>query len=92
MKKPKKLKYYKPQEKPTMYPLELTTDHHICLWSNDGNFKWTIALFEFDKEGPSLRFIGDRPLESEINWHNLEVVIRQGQLLAEQAWIERDKV
>ena len=77
---------YRPQEMPTLYPLELTKGHHICLWSPDGRFKWTIAYFEINKEGPDLRFVGDRPLDRRVNWGDFQEIIRQGYKLAEKEW------
>lgn len=86
----KNQRYYKPMEKPRMYPLELN-QLDICLWDDKGEYKWTIAMWDKTKEGYELRFVGDRPLDKRVNWHNLEAVIRQGQLLADDRW-QREEV
>ena len=82
------LRYYDPQETPRMYPLELTPSLHVCLWDELGKYKWTIALFDKDKDGTFLRFIGDRPLDKRVNWANFEVCVRQGQLIADRQYME----
>ena len=79
----KNARYYKPLETPRMYPLELNNDLHICLWDEKGEYKWTIAYWVRDKEGYDLHFVGDRPLDRRVDWRNLEVVIRQGQKIAD---------
>ena len=84
----KNTRYYHPLEEPTRYPLELTADHHICLWAQDGEYKWTIAYFVHDKEGAQLVFVGDRPLDERVNWKHFEQCIRQGQKLADAKWDE----
>jgi len=86
MDRPMRERYYRPQEKPRMYPLELTPDSHICLWGENGEYKWTIAYWRFDDEGAYLHFVGDRPLDKRVDWRNFEAVVRQGQLLADAKW------
>ena len=87
----KNKRYYKPQETPRMYPLELTADLHICLWDDTGEYKWSIAYWTKDREGYDLHFVGDRPLDKRVDWRNLEVVIRQGQQIADSKfYIEED--
>lgn len=76
--------HYDPQEFPTRYPLELTPSLHVCLWSDDGSFKWTVGLWQFTKEGPEFRFVGDRPLDCRVDWAHLREIIAQGQRMAEQ--------
>jgi hypothetical protein len=90
LKEPENKRYYNPVERPRRYPLELREDHHICLWSEDGKFKWTVALFEKGSEGFSLRFIGDRPLDSRVNWEHFRELVILGQRLADEAW-EREQ-
>lgn len=77
------LEYYKPQEKPRRYPLELTDNLHICLWSKEGKYKCTIAYWIRDKEGYELKFVGDRPLDSRVDWTKFKMIIKQGQKLAD---------
>lgn len=84
MKPKQNLRYYNPVEKPTMYPLELCKDLHVCLWDNEGKYKWTIAYFDKGSEGYDLRFVGDRPFDKRVDWRNLEVVLRQGQIIADK--------
>jgi hypothetical protein len=79
-------RYYKPVERPRRYPLELTKDHHICLWSADGKFKWTVAYFEKGAEGFDLRFVGDRPLDSRVDWDHFRELVILGQRLADETW------
>ena len=82
------LRYHKPLEKPRMYPLELTENLHICLWDEQGKYKWTIAYWVKDKEGYELKFVGDRPFEKRVDWHNFEAVARQGQIIADARFQE----
>ena len=82
--KPKKLEHYKPLENPPAYPLELNDDLHICLWSEDGTYKWTIALWTKGKEGYSLEFVGARPLNERVKWKKLKAIIEQGQAIADK--------
>jgi len=82
----KNARYYKPQERPNMYPLELTPDMHICLWGDSGEYKRTIAYWRFDDDGSFLHFVGDRPLDKRVDWRNFEAVVRQWQLLADAKW------
>ena len=79
---PKKLEHYKPLESPNAYPLELCEDLHICLWDEEGKYKWTIALWAKGKEGYSLEFIGARPLNERVKWKKLKAIIEQGQAIA----------
>ena len=81
---PKKLEHYKPLESPNAYPLELNENLHICLWSEDGTYKWTIALWTKGKEGYSLEFIGVRPLNERVKWKKLKAIIKQGQAIADK--------
>lgn len=87
----KNKEYYKPIENPRMYPLELNEDLHICLWDEKGEYKWTIAYWEKDKEGYDLKFVGDRPLNSRVNWGSLKSIIRQGQDIADKRFQEEEK-
>ena len=66
------------------YPLELNDDLHICLWSEDGTYKWTIARWVKDKEGYSLEFVGSRPLHERVKWKKLKAIIEQGQAIADK--------
>jgi hypothetical protein len=87
MKRPtKNTEFYKPLERPAKYPLELTDALHICLWSETGEYKWTIAYWENGKEGYELRFVGGRPLDKRVKWADLKVVIKQGQSMADNRW------
>ena len=79
-------RYYKPLEQPRRYPLELNESLHICLWSEDGKFKWTIAYFYRGKEGYDLQFVGDRPLDSRVNWDHFRELVILGQRLADEAF------
>jgi len=83
---PKNTEHYKPLENPTAYPLELNDNLHICLWSEDGTYKWTIALWHKDKEGYSLEFVGARPLNERVKWKKLKAIIEQGQEIANKRW------
>ena len=82
MREPKEGRYYKPLEEPRAYPLELTENLHICLWDEKGEYKWVIAMWSKGKEGYSLEFIGDRPLNKRVKWKKLKAVIKQGQKIA----------
>ena len=86
----KNKRYYKPIEKPRMYPLELTKELHICLWDESGKYKWTIAYWIKDREGYDLHFVGDRPMDSRVDWKNLEIIIRQGQIIADKRFEEEE--
>jgi hypothetical protein len=81
---PSSSKHYSPQESPPMYPLELTSNLHICLWDEYGQYKWTIALFEHGREGYSLRWVGDRPLDPRVDWEKFGEAVRQGQRMADE--------
>lgn len=81
---PKDSTYYKPLESPNAYPLELTENLHICLWDEEGKYKWTIALWHKGKEGYSLEFIGARPLNERVKWKKLKAIIEQGQAIADK--------
>lgn len=76
--------HYKPIENPRAYPLELHDNLHICLWSVDGTFKWTIAYWVKNSEGYYLKFVGDRPLDKRVRWEDFEAIIRQGQAIADK--------
>lgn len=76
--------YYKPLEKPRRYPLELTASLHICLWSDNGAYKWTIAYFVAGKEGYDLQFVGDRPLDDRVNWDHFRELVVQGDRIAQK--------
>jgi len=85
-------RYYNPQEPYPRYPLELSKNHHINLWSDNGEYKWAIAIFIFDNdEGPDLRFIGDRPFDNRVNWKHFEELARHGQLLADNEYFKNGK-
>lgn len=88
----KNRRYYKPLEKPRMYPLELTNKLHIRLWDKAGEYKWTIAYWIKNCEGYNLHFLGDKPLDKRVDWRNLEVIIRQGQLLADDKFNKEEEL
>ena len=88
MKEPKSTKHYKPLETPTAYPLELNENLHICLWDGKGEYKWTIAYWQKDKEGYFLVFVGNRPLEKRVKWKKLKAIIKQGQAIADKRFSE----
>jgi hypothetical protein len=91
MDKPSKnARYYNPMEKPTMYPLELTDDLHICLWDSKGEYKLTVAYWIDGEEGYDLHFVGDRPLDKRVDWQAFKSVVRQGQLIADNRFNEKD--
>ena len=81
---PKKLEHYKPLESPNAYPLELNENLHICLWDEEGKYKWTIALWAKGKEGYALEFVGARPLNERVKWKKLKAIIEQGQAIADK--------
>lgn len=83
MNKPTNSRYYNPQEPTPRYPLELEERLHIALWDESGKFKWSIADFRFEKEGPEVRFFGDRPFDQRVNWEHLRELLKHGQLLAD---------
>ena len=87
-KEPKNTKHYRPLEEPRAYPLELNENLHICLWDEKGEYKWTIALWGKGKEGYSLEFIGDRPLNKRVKWKKLKAIIKQGQKIANKRFSE----
>lgn len=68
---------------PKALPLELTNNHHICLWNEDGKYKWTIAYFDFDKEGPDLMFVGERPMDERVDWVVFKQLIKLGFAVAQ---------
>ena len=75
---PVSTKHYNPMEEPTRYPLELTQDGHICLWDEEGGYKWTIAMFVPHSEGGfDLHFVGDRPLDKRVKWKHLRKIVKQ---------------
>ena len=62
----------------SFYPLELS-GNHICLWNENGDSKYTIALFEKDNDGCNdLRFIGDRPMDERVDQINFFALIELG--------------
>lgn len=64
-------------------PLELTRDNfHVCLWSEDGSYKWTIGYFDYDKEGPRFMFVGERPFDERVDWKVFQKLIKLGYALA----------
>jgi len=71
-------------EKPEGYPLELSENLHIHLWAENGEYKWTIAMWIRGKEGYSLEFIGGRPLDKRVKWKAFKKLIKQGQKLADK--------
>jgi hypothetical protein len=75
---------------PNAYPLELTKNLHICLWSEDGTYKWTIALWHKGNEGYSLEFVGQRPLNDRVKWKKLKKIIKQGQAIADKRFAEQE--
>lgn len=86
-----KSNWYAPQENPPRPPLELTAGHEICMWDTrdegeGGDYKYTIAYWRHDKEGPFLHFVGDRPLAKEVNWKHLRELMVQGQARAQAEW------
>ena len=52
----------------------------------DGKFKWTVAYFAKGSEGYDLRFVGDRPLDSRVNWDHFRELVILGQRLADDEW------
>lgn len=73
------LEHYSPQEVPNRYPLELCPDGHICLWEPKGETKITVAYLYADNEGDfDLKFVGDRPLDSRVNWLHFRQCVEQG--------------
>ena len=92
MKAPKNKQHYNPVEKPRRYPLELCKDHHICLWSKEGTFKWTVAYFVKGSEGFDLHFVGDRPLDERVNWDHFRELVIQGQKLADEEFEKGEAV
>jgi len=85
-------RYYRPLERPRRYPLELNDDLHICLWSDDGKYKWTVAYFFASKEGYDLHFVGDRPLDSRVNWDHFRELVILGQRLADDRFREHEGI
>lgn len=59
-------------------PLELSKDLHICMWSEDESYKWTIAYFDHTKDGPFIRSVGERILDVSVNWDQFHELIRLG--------------
>lgn len=59
-------------------PLELDTNLHICLWSEDETHKWTVATIENTNEGPFLKSAGERILDERINWKLMRELIKLG--------------
>jgi len=87
---PRNCEHYRPLEKPTRYPLELSANLHICLWAEDGTHKWTIAYFLRSKEGYDLHFVGDRPFKSRVNWDHFRECAVQGQRIADEKFANGD--
>jgi hypothetical protein len=73
--------HYNPLERPTRYPLELSDNFHINLWSEDGTYKWTIAYFTKHSEGYYLEFVGDRPLDARVDWDHFKQCVKIGQIM-----------
>lgn len=88
---PKSRQHYDPQESPTMYPLELTKNLHICLWDETGSHKYTVAYFGRHREGYELHFVGDRPLEPSIDWNVFREIVRQGQNMADARFRQEEE-
>ena len=80
---PANARYYHPQEPVPRYPLELDDRLHVNLWSEDGEFKWSIAYFLFEKEGPEVRFVGDRPFDKRVDWAHFRELLEYGQRIAD---------
>jgi hypothetical protein len=67
----------------SLLPLELThRDLHICLWSEEETFKWTIGYFELSGDGPRFKFVGERPLDARVDWVKFKQLIKLGYALA----------
>ena len=73
-------------------PLELTKENHICLWSADETYKWTIGYFEFYSEGSRFNFVGDRPLDERVDWAAFKDLIKLGYALANHKFKYSEKV
>lgn len=84
--------YYKPIENPRRYPLELGEDLHICLWSEGGGYKCTIACFVRDDEGYYLKFVGNRPLDTRVNWDHFRELVILGQRLADERFSKQTEI
>lgn len=69
-----------------LIPLELTKNFHICLWDQEGKYKWTVGYFEFEKEGPRFAFVGERPLDERVDWEHFRSLIKLGYALAWHAF------
>ena len=82
----KNTEHYNPLNHPKRYPLELDNRLHICLWGETGQSTWTTAYFVNDKEGPELKFVGDRPLDRRVDWDDLRVVVELGYCIAKERW------
>ena len=72
-------------------PLELTKNLHVCLWSEDNTYKWTIGYFTEDKEGPWFKFVGNRPLDKRVNWKHFGEIVKLGYALAEHTFEAKQK-
>lgn len=81
--KPVNDRYYDPQEPIPRYPLELGSNLHVNLWSEDGKYKWSISTFVNTADGPEVRFVGDRPFDKRVNWEHFGELLKHGQLLAD---------
>ena len=91
-KQPTDLRYYQPLERPRRYPLELTENLHICLWSKNGKLKWTIAYWQRLNDGYNLHFVGNRPLDLRVNWEHFRELIALGQVIADKYFQENHEV
>lgn len=71
------------------YPLELR-DSHIVQWlPPNKKYVYTIALFEHNRDGVDLRFIGRRPLEKSVDWAEFEKLARKGYKEQEKIYLEK---
>ena len=61
------------------YPLELRGTH-IIQWMEDGDYCISIAIFKYSKseECWDLDFVGDRPLDKDVNWDDFKSLIKIG--------------
>lgn len=68
-----------PKQNP-FYPLELDSNWHVCLWSADGKYKWTIGMFRNlnHEEGPDFCFVGERPFDARVDWEKFKRLIEIG--------------
>ena len=79
------------KEEKEFYPLELTKNDHVCLWSADGTYKWTIAYFHKTTEGYEVKFVLERPFDERVNWTHFEKLLRRGQKICNRKYkIQQD--